>query len=164
MSRCVGRAIDCVVPARSTVAVGVSNSVSPPLDARYEIPVSEKTLPGGNTVGAVRIGDAVHKQASPCTPTVHALLRYLENAGVEGVPPALGFGRQASSVPWWTPGIKPRSHSCLSRGTSSGRRRTSRRCRTTSGRVDSHPERTRHSECRYLTWLTIMGFRVGSAC
>src|SRR5438067_686321 len=87
--------------SRSTVAVGVPNSVSPPLDARYEVPASEKTLPGGNTVGAVRIGDAVHKQASPCTPTVHALLRYLENAGVEGVPPALGVGRQASSVPWW---------------------------------------------------------------
>ena len=94
MSRCVGRAIDCVVPARSTVAVGVPNSVSPPLDARYEVPVSEKTLPGGNTVGAVRIGDVVHKQASPCTPTVHALLRHLEDAGVDGRFP----GRWASTT------------------------------------------------------------------
>src|SRR5262245_49782219 len=59
------------------------NSVSSPLDARYEAPMSsEKILPGGNTVGAVRIGDVVHKQASPWTPTVHALLRHLEDAGV----------------------------------------------------------------------------------
>jgi hypothetical protein len=62
--------------------------------------MDEKTLPGGNTVGAVRIGDVVHKQASPCTPTVHALLRHLEAAGVDGVPRALGFddrGRQMLS-------------------------------------------------------------------
>src|SRR5690348_8741436 len=61
------RAVDC----RRRRA---QNSVSSPLDARYEAPMSEKTLPGGNTVGAVRIGDVVHKQASPGTPTVHALL------------------------------------------------------------------------------------------
>jgi hypothetical protein len=36
--------------------------------------MSEEALPGGNTVGAMRIGDVVHKQASPWTPTVHALL------------------------------------------------------------------------------------------
>ena len=56
--------------------------------------MSEKTLPGGNTVGAVRIGDVVHKQAAPWTPTVHALLRHLEDAGVDGVPRALGFDDQ----------------------------------------------------------------------
>ena len=50
--------------------------------------MSEETLPGGNTDGAVRIGGVVHKRASPWTPTVHALLRHLEYAGV---PRALGF-------------------------------------------------------------------------
>ena len=35
--------------------------------------MSEATLAGGNTVGAVRIGDVVHKQASPWTPGVQPL-------------------------------------------------------------------------------------------
>jgi len=66
--------------------------------------VSEETLPGGNTVGAVRIGDVVHKQASPWTPTVHALLRHLEDAGVEGVPRALGFDDQGRQMLTFLPG------------------------------------------------------------
>jgi hypothetical protein len=53
--------------------------------------MSEETLPGGNTEGAVRIGGVLHKRASPWTPTVHALLRHLDYAGVDGVPRALGF-------------------------------------------------------------------------
>jgi Ser/Thr protein kinase RdoA (MazF antagonist) len=66
--------------------------------------MSEQPLPGGNTVGAVRIGDAVHKQASPWTPTVHALLRHLEAAGVEGVPRALGFDEQGREMLTYLPG------------------------------------------------------------
>ena len=46
------------------------------------------------TIGAVRIGDVVHKHASPWTPTVDALVRYLEDAGADGVPRALGFDEQ----------------------------------------------------------------------
>jgi hypothetical protein len=60
--------------------------------------VSEQVLPGGNTVGAVRIGDVVHKRASPWTPTVHALLRHLEDAEVDGVPRALGFDEQGREM------------------------------------------------------------------
>jgi hypothetical protein len=60
--------------------------------------MSEQALPGGNTDGAVRIGDVVHKRAAPWTPTVHALLRYLEQAGVDGVPRALGFEQSAAYV------------------------------------------------------------------
>ena len=63
-------------------------------EVRYTAAVIEETLPGGNTDGAVRIGGVVHKRASPWTPTVHALLRHLENAGVDGVPRALGFDEQ----------------------------------------------------------------------
>jgi hypothetical protein len=66
--------------------------------------MSEETLPGGNTDGAVRIGDVVHKRAAPWTPTVHALLRYLESAGVDGVPRALGFDEQGRQMLTYLPG------------------------------------------------------------
>jgi hypothetical protein len=66
--------------------------------------MSEETLPGGNTVGAVRIGDVVHKRASTWTPTVHALLRHLEDAGVDGVPRALGFDEQGRQMLTYLPG------------------------------------------------------------
>ena len=52
----------------------------------YATAMREETLPGGNMDGAVLIGGVVHKDASPWTPTVHALLRHLEQAGVDGVP------------------------------------------------------------------------------
>jgi hypothetical protein len=66
--------------------------------------VSEHDLPGGNTVGAVRIGDVVHKRASPWTPTVHALLRHLEDAGFDGAPRALGFDGQGREMLTYLPG------------------------------------------------------------
>ena len=43
-------------------------------------------------------GDVVHKQASPWTPTVHALLRHLEDAGFDGAPRALGFDDQGREM------------------------------------------------------------------
>jgi hypothetical protein len=64
----------------------------------------EEALPGGNTDGAVRIGGVVHKRASPWTPTVHALLRHLEEAGVDGVPRALGFDEQGRQMLTYLPG------------------------------------------------------------
>jgi hypothetical protein len=66
--------------------------------------MSEETLPGGNTDGALRIGGVVHKRASPWTPTVHALLRHLEQAGVDGVPRALGFDEQGRQMLSYLPG------------------------------------------------------------
>ena len=66
--------------------------------------MSEETLPGGNMDGAVLIGGVVHKQASPWTPTVHALLRHLEQAGVDGVPRALGFDEQGRQMLTYLPG------------------------------------------------------------
>lgn len=66
--------------------------------------MSEETLPGGNTDGAVRIGGVVHKRASPWTLTVHALLRHLEHAGVDGVPRALGFDEQGRQMLTYLPG------------------------------------------------------------
>ena len=58
----------------------------------------EVTLPGGNTTGAVLIDDVIHKPASPWTPTVHALLRHLEDAGFDGAPRALGFDDQGREM------------------------------------------------------------------
>src|SRR5262249_38878034 len=66
--------------------------------------MSEQTLPGGNTDGAVRIGDVVHKRALPWTPTVHALLRHLESADVDGVPRARGFDEQGRQMLTYLPG------------------------------------------------------------
>ncbi|MFG1610788.1 phosphotransferase [Actinoplanes sp. NPDC049265] len=66
--------------------------------------MTEQTLPGGNTVGASRIGDVVHKRASPWTPTVHALLRHLEDAGFEGAPRARGFDDQGREMITFMPG------------------------------------------------------------
>ena len=66
--------------------------------------MSEETLPGGNTDGAVRIGDVVHKRAAPWTPTVHALLRHLEAADIDGVPRALGFDEQGRQMLTYLPG------------------------------------------------------------
>jgi len=66
--------------------------------------MSEETLPGGNTEGAVRIDGVVHKRASPWTPTVHALLRHLEYAGIDGVPRALGFEEQGRQMLTYLPG------------------------------------------------------------
>src|SRR4029450_5985938 len=79
-------------------------SLPPPLAGGYKPPVSEETLGGGNTVGAVRIGDVVHRQASPWTATVHALLRHLEDAGFDSAPRALGFDDQGREMLTYLPG------------------------------------------------------------
>jgi hypothetical protein len=104
MCRCVGASSPVRSRAGRLSPSACQNSVSSPLDVGYEASMSEETLPGGNTVGAVRIGDVVHKQASPWTPTVHALLRHLEGAGVEGVPRALGFDDQGRQMLTFLPG------------------------------------------------------------
>jgi hypothetical protein len=66
--------------------------------------MSEQTLPGGNTDGAVLIEGVIHKRAAPWTTTVHALLRHLEQAGVDGVPRALGFDEQGRQMLTYLPG------------------------------------------------------------
>ena len=72
----------------------------------------EMRLPGA--VGAVRIGATVRKQTGPWTPTIHALLRFLRNAGFDLVPEPMGSDDQDREVlslldgspaflPWPTP-------------------------------------------------------------
>ncbi|MEU1407730.1 phosphotransferase [Streptomyces sp. NPDC005728] len=60
--------------------------------------MEEQRLPGGRTVGAVRIGDAVHRPLQPWTPGVHAVLRHLEAVGFDGAPRVLGVDDQQREV------------------------------------------------------------------
>ncbi|WP_345772020.1 phosphotransferase [Geodermatophilus sabuli] len=53
---------------------------------------------GRTTAGVVRIGDTVHRPVRPWTPAVHAVLRYLEEAGLAGAPRVLGFDDQGREV------------------------------------------------------------------
>jgi hypothetical protein len=53
---------------------------------------------GGRTVEAVRIGDTVRRPVRPWTATVHAVLRYLEEAGFDGAPRVRGFDEQGREV------------------------------------------------------------------
>jgi hypothetical protein len=67
-------------------------------------PQAEQPLPGGGTLGAVRIADEVHRSARPWTSTVHSLLRYLERAGFDGAPRVIGFDEQGREVLTFLPG------------------------------------------------------------
>jgi len=64
----------------------------------------EQRLPGGNTGGAVRIGDTVRRVPGRWTPTVHALLRHLEAVGFDRAPRVLGFDDQGREVLSFLPG------------------------------------------------------------
>ncbi|GIE95390.1 phosphotransferase [Paractinoplanes rishiriensis] len=66
--------------------------------------MSKTKLPGGNTTGAVLIGDVVHKRARSWTPTVHALLQHLEGAGFDAAPRALGFDDEGREMLTFLPG------------------------------------------------------------
>ncbi|WP_307803713.1 aminoglycoside phosphotransferase family protein [Micromonospora echinofusca] len=64
----------------------------------------EQRLAGGNTGGAVRVGDTVRRVPGPWTPSVHALLRHLAAAGFRDAPRALGFDGQGREVLSYLPG------------------------------------------------------------
>jgi len=57
----------------------------------------EEIALGGNLNDAVRIGDTVHRRAGPWTPSVHALLRFLERAGFPA-PRVVGMDTQGREV------------------------------------------------------------------
>lgn len=54
--------------------------------------------------GAVRIGDTVRRPTGPWTPAVHALLRHLEDAGLDGVPHVLGMDDAGREILTFLPG------------------------------------------------------------
>ena len=66
--------------------------------------MDEQHLPGGNTGGAVRVGDTVRRRAGPWTPSVHALLHHLAAAGFAGAPRALGRDEQGREILSYLPG------------------------------------------------------------
>jgi hypothetical protein len=66
--------------------------------------VDEVQLPGGNAGGAVLVDGTVRRTAGPWTPTVHALLRFLEAAGFDGAPRALGIDAQGREILSFLPG------------------------------------------------------------
>jgi hypothetical protein len=66
--------------------------------------VTNETLDGGRTTGAVLIDGVVHKPASPWTPTVHALLRHLHDKGFDGAPKPLGFDDEGREMLSYLPG------------------------------------------------------------
>lgn len=67
--------------------------------------VDEETrLAGGNVGGAIRVGDTVRRPTGPWTPAVHALLRHLEGAGLDGIPQVLGIDESGREILSFLPG------------------------------------------------------------
>jgi hypothetical protein len=66
--------------------------------------VEEVQLPGGNAGGAVLVDGTVRRRAGPWTPAVHSLLRFLEAAGFDGAPRALGIDAQGREILSFLPG------------------------------------------------------------
>ena len=67
----------------------------------------EQELTGGNTTGVVRIGDTVHREAGPWTPTIQRLLAHVRAAGVTEVPEPLGIDGQGREIVSYLPGDVP---------------------------------------------------------
>ena len=66
--------------------------------------MTEERLDGGNTGGAVRVGDTARRTAGPWTPAVHALLAYLASRDFAGSPRPLGLDGQGREVVTFLPG------------------------------------------------------------
>ena len=65
----------------------------------------EQRLGGGrSSAGVVRIGDTVHRPTGPWTPTIHAYLRHLRNAGFSVAPDVLGIDELGREVLTYIPG------------------------------------------------------------
>lgn len=63
----------------------------------------EEQLPG--PVGAVRVGSTVRKDAGPWTPTIHGLLRFLQDAGFDFAPEPLGIDARGREILTWLDGV-----------------------------------------------------------
>lgn len=55
-------------------------------------------MTGGHLASAVRVGDTVRRRQGPWTPAVHALLRYLEEAGFPAAPRVRGADERGREV------------------------------------------------------------------
>jgi hypothetical protein len=68
------------------------------LSVNWQTAVVEERLDGGNTGGAVRVGETVRRPAGPWTPAVHALLLHLARNGFPGSPRPLGVDDQGREI------------------------------------------------------------------
>lgn len=64
----------------------------------------ERRLPGGNTGGAVQVGDTVRRTPGPWSASVHAVLEHLHDVGFDRCPRPLGFDDQGREVLTFLPG------------------------------------------------------------
>lgn len=64
-------------------------------------------LAGGNMNAVQRIGDTVHRQAGPWTPTIHRLLDHLDSNGIDWLPKPLGFDDDGREVLTYVAGTVP---------------------------------------------------------
>ncbi|MFD2794318.1 phosphotransferase enzyme family protein [Promicromonospora vindobonensis] len=69
--------------------------------------VDEQELTGGNTTGVVRIGNTVHREAGPWTPTVQRLLAHVRARGLTEVPEPLGLDGQGREIVSYLQGDVP---------------------------------------------------------
>jgi Ser/Thr protein kinase RdoA (MazF antagonist) len=69
--------------------------------------VDEQVLTGGNTTGVVRVGNTVHREAGPWTPTVQGLLAHVRAGGLTEVPEPLGLDEQGREIVSYLPGDVP---------------------------------------------------------
>lgn len=67
----------------------------------------EEWLTGGNMNAVQRIGDTVHRQAGPWTPTIHRLLDHLHSNGIAWLPRPLGLDDTGREVLDYLPGVVP---------------------------------------------------------
>ena len=70
-------------------------------------PEVEEVLEGGNTGGAVRVGDSVRRPAGTWTPTIQRFLAHLHHQGVTQVPAPLGIDEQGRDSTSYLPGLVP---------------------------------------------------------
>lgn len=62
----------------------------------------------GNVANPTRVGDTVHRDSGPWTPTVHELLRHLRNNGFDGAPVPLGINENGREVLEFIDGVDGR--------------------------------------------------------
>jgi hypothetical protein len=65
----------------------------------------EVSFAEGNVSAVVRVGDTVRRGTGHWTPTVHALLRHLEQVGFAGAPRVLGIDELGREILSFVPGI-----------------------------------------------------------
>lgn len=66
--------------------------------------MEEEKLDFGSVSSPVKVGDTVHRQAGPWTPTIHELLNFLNGKGLTFVPRSLGFDDRGREVLNFLPG------------------------------------------------------------